>query len=101
MLVLHGVVAVFLVGTAGGFLGEVLNLYELRRTDPADLPKYLKSKFYWGMNIIMAAIGGGLALLYGFKESNAMLVVNIGISAPLIIKSLAGNVPPITKPRVD
>ena len=82
------------VGAAGGFLGEALGMYELRRTNPAELPKYLRSKFYWSMNFLMAGLGGGLAVLYGVKEVNAMLAVNIGASAPMIIKSLVANIPP-------
>lgn len=101
MLALHSVWTVFLVGFCGGFLGEVLSLYELRHTDPANLPKYLTSKFYWAMSALMAFLGGGLAILYGFKDVNAILVVNIGASAPLIIKSLAANAPRIQSPKVN
>jgi len=101
MLALHSSWTVFIVGFCGGFLGEILGLYELRHTDPASLPKYLTSVFYWVMNILMASIGGGLALLYGFKDVNALLVVNIGASAPLIIKSLATNAPRLQPPKVN
>jgi len=101
MLALHGAFTVFVVGFAGGFLAEILALHELRHTAPSSLPTYIKSKFYWVMNIIMACLGGGLALLYGFKEVNALLVVNIGASAPLIIKSLATNAPRIQPTKVD
>jgi len=100
MLALHSAWTVFLVGFCGGFIGDILGLYELRHTDPSNLPKYLTSKFYWLMNIVMASLGGGLALLYGFTDVNAILVVNIGASAPLIIKSLAANAPRIQPPKV-
>ncbi len=101
MTSLHSAWTVFIVGFCGGFLGDILGLYELRQTDPANLPKYIRSKFYWGMNILMASLGGGLALLYGFKDVNALLVVNIGASAPLIIKALATNAPRIQPPKVN
>jgi hypothetical protein len=52
------------------------------------------------MNFLMAALGGALAVLYGVKEVNAMLAVNIGASAPMIIKSLVANIPPSTPPRI-
>jgi len=100
MVSLHSAWTVFVVGFLGGFLGDILGLWELRHTDPASLPTYLRSKFYWAMNIVMASIGGGLALLYGFKDVNALLVVNIGASAPLIIKSLATNAPRLQPPKV-
>ena len=101
MLALHSAWTVFFVGFCGGFLGDILGLYELRHTDPSNLPRYLTSKFYWGMCAIMASLGGGLAVLYGFKDVNAILVVNIGASAPLIIKSLAANAPRLQPPKVD
>lgn len=101
MLVLHGAVVVFIVGFAGACLGEVPGLYELRHTDPGNFPKYLKSPFYWAMNLVMALAGGFLATLYGFREVNALLVVNIGASAPLIIRSLAANTPRIQPPKVN
>ena len=101
MLALHSSWTVFIVGFAGGFLADLLALYELRHIDPASLPTYIKSKFYWVMNIVMACLGGGLALLYGFKDVNALLVVNIGASAPLIIKSLATNAPRIQPTKVN
>jgi hypothetical protein len=99
-MVLHGALSVFLVGFLGAFLAEFLALWELRH-DPASQPKYLKSPYYWIMNLLMACMGGGLAMLYGFKEVNAILVVNIGASAPLILKSLATNVPRIQPTKVD
>jgi hypothetical protein len=99
-MVLHGAVSVFLVGFLGAFLAEFLSLWELRH-DPASQPKYLKSPFYWIMSVLMACGGGVLAMLYGFKEVNAILVVNIGASAPLILKSLATNAPRIQPTRVD
>jgi hypothetical protein len=97
---LHGAASVFFVGFLGGWLGELLALWELRH-DPSSLPKYLGSPYYWIMNVVMACLGGGLATLYGYKEVSAMLVVNIGASAPLILKSLATNAPRIQPTKVD
>lgn len=82
---------IFLVGCLGGCLGEVARWYQLRETGL--LPQYAKKVFYWLITLAMIAAGGGLAVIYGLKDPQALLVVNIGLSAPLIIKTLAANVP--------
>jgi hypothetical protein len=81
-MVLHGAVSVFFVGFFGGWLGELLPLWELRYSDPSSLPKYLRSPYYWIMNFVMACFGGLLATMYGFKEVSAILVVNIWCVSP-------------------
>ena len=67
----------------------------------ANINRYLKSPFYWIMSFMMAALGGGLATVYGFKEVQAIVVLNIGGSAPLIIKSLISGCAPPANPRID
>jgi hypothetical protein len=88
---------VFGAGFAGGFAAEILALYELRHNVTSELPVYLKSPFYWTISIVMAVIGGGLTCLYGIGEVQALLAVNIGASAPLILRSLFSAVPAKTK----
>ena len=100
-LMLHSIPAVFFFGFVGGLAGEFINVYELRRSAPQELPKYLKSGFYWFISILMACAGGGLATLYGVDEMQALLVINIGASAPLIIRSFATVAPPISTPKID
>jgi len=92
---------IFVVGFVGGCLGEFLTIYELRKSDPGTLPRYLSSPFYWIMSLIMAAMGGGLATVYGFKEVQAIVVLNIGGSAPLIIKSLISGFAPPANPKIN
>jgi H+/Cl- antiporter ClcA len=81
----------FLIGCFGGVMGEALNWY-LRRESPR-IAKYLKSARYWITTIIMILVGGLLAVLYGVEEKSAILVAHIGLTAPLIIKTLA-QLPP-------
>jgi len=51
------------------------------------------------MSIAMALAGGGLALLYNFKEVNVFAVLNIGASAPVFLKTgLARFAPPAEPP---
>jgi len=88
-LLLHGFWQVFGVGFAGGLIGDLVLIWEARTTGSA--PGYTKSRFYWGCVLGMALAGGFLAAFYGIVEVQAFLALNIGISAPLILKTLASG----------
>ncbi len=83
--------SVFLCGVFGGFLSELLKWYRIR--EQKELPLYAKSIVYWAITILIVLSGGILAVLYGIKNINPVLAVNIGISAPLIIQNLSKIVP--------
>jgi hypothetical protein len=87
---------VFLFGIIGGALAEVLKWWQLRETP--NPPAYLKSVFYWVITAIMVLVGGVLAVAYNVEASKPLLAINIGVSAPLILKGLASVVP--SKPSV-
>lgn len=91
-MVLSGLVEVVLVGALGGGFAELLRWYSLRESP--NLPTYASSPFYWLISGLMIFAGGALAALYGTENMNALLVTNIGASAPLIIKALAQTTPP-------
>lgn len=82
---------VFLIGTLGGVLGEALKWYQLR--DSLNMPEYSKKPAYWIITAVIALAGGVLAWLYGIDTTKLLLALNIGISAPLILKGLASAVP--------
>jgi hypothetical protein len=90
---------IFLCGVFGGFLSELLKWHRLRSSK--QLPLYLKSPFYWIITILIIVSGGILSLLYSSEKMNAILCVNIGISAPLIIQNLSRSVISINKDRLD
>lgn len=89
-MILHGFWQVFWVGFAGGLLGDLVLIWEARTTGAP--PAHTKSFFYWACVIGMAIAGGLLATLYGIVETQAFLALNIGVSAPLILKALASGV---------
>lgn len=101
----HASWTVFLVGCCGGLVGEVFKWYQLRES--RNFPAYAGSPFYWLVTVAMIACGGLLALAYNIEKPTALLIGNIGLSAPLIIKSLAASAPkartrglaPVPNPR--
>ena len=88
---ISGIVPIFLTGCFGGVLGELYAWYRLR--DSVNLPEYARQTKYWVITIAMIIAGGALAVIYGIEPKSALLVVNIGLSAPLIVKALGGANP--------
>jgi len=80
---------VFGYGVLGGALAELLKWYQLRESP--NTPPYLGSAKYWVLTVLMALAGGLLAAVQ--NVSNPLLAINIGISAPLILKALAAVTP--------
>jgi H+/Cl- antiporter ClcA len=78
---------VFLFGIFGGFLGELIKWYRIRESK--DLPHYVTSVFYWSITVLVIISSGVLAVLYGTETKNAIQVVNIGITSPLLVQTLA------------
>ncbi len=87
---------VFLLGIVGGLMAEVLKWYQLRES--LTPPPYLKSIMYWVITVVMALVGGLLAVIQNVPPTQPILALNIGISAPLILRGLAAVTPikPVT-----
>ena len=81
---------IFLVGLAGGAVLELLHWYNIRR-DPK-IPIYARSPLYWIITVLMAAVGGGLALLYFGSQADAIVTFHVGLSTPLILQKLTTTV---------
>lgn len=90
-MIVSGAKEIFLVGCLGGVLAEIARWFELR-TSPG-FPAYAREFKYWAATICMIVAGGLLAIAYGVNSKNAILIANIGVSAPLIIKGLAAATP--------
>jgi len=82
---------VFGVGSLGGVLAEVLKWYQLK--EQPNPPAYFKSGMYWAITVIMALAGGLLAVIQQVDPKQLLLALNIGISAPMILKGLAAATP--------
>ncbi len=93
----------FCYGTLGGIFGELLVLFELRRQAPKDLPQWLTSWFYWAVTLSMSAAGGLLAIIYLESDISLkpILAVNVGASAPLILRMFVSQTPSIGPGRTD
>jgi hypothetical protein len=87
---------VFGLGVLGGGLAELLKWFQLRENSQ-NFSEYKKGLFYWIVTGLMMLAGGVLAVLYGVESSKPLLALNIGISAPLIIKGLASAAPALPR----
>lgn len=75
----------------GGALGlRLLEFAELAKVPKANRPD-LKDPIYWISFVIMPILGGGLAYAYvaSSVEMKPMLAINVGVSAPLILRAMA------------
>lgn len=80
---------IFGYGVLGGALAELLKWYQMRESPTQ--PPYLGSLKYWVLTVLMALAGGLLAAVQ--NVTSPLLAINIGISAPLILKALAAVTP--------
>lgn len=90
-----GPIETFLWGLFGGFGAEVGVVFALRHRLPTEYPYWLKSPVYYLVSIVMVLLGGGIAVAYARSGStlNAILAIQIGASAPLILRKLTETLP--------
>jgi hypothetical protein len=81
---------VFLCGLAGGAVLELLHWYNKRR-DP-EIPAYARNPIYWIITLLMAVVGGGLAVLYFGSHAEPIITFHVGLSTPLILQKLTTTV---------
>lgn len=88
------VLEIFIWGICGGIFAELAGIFEIRHDSPDDLPEWLRSPLYWIITFFMVLAGGLLVVIYVRSGANitAILAVNIGASAPLIIRGLTSGI---------
>jgi hypothetical protein len=87
---------------AGGFLINVLRWIEHERIPKLQRPPTFSDPVYWLQFVSLPLLGGFFALAYsasGVKLS-PILAVNIGASAPLILRTMAASAPTQTPDKV-
>ena len=87
---LNSSIEVFLIGTLGGVLLELLHWYKLRHDE--HWPDYIRSPGYWILSLAMALVGGSVAWIYFGTRADAILVLHTGLSTPLILEKAASTV---------
>src|SRR5689334_22396234 len=90
----HHVAYVFGFAVFGGFALNALRLFDLHTRTQAERDSLL-NRIYWAQFFILPFIGGGVAIAYDISGShlNAILAINVGASAPAILKSFASAAP--------
>ena len=93
----------FLLGAFGGFLGEFVGIFKLRREAVAKWPDFLKWWSYWILTIVMIIVGG--LVVVGYLVSgpmlNILLAAQVGMTTPLFLERLLGQIPPVTPGTID
>lgn len=86
---------------AGALAIKLLELAELHKIPKLERPD-LKDWLYWVPFFIMPFLGGALALAYESSDLtlSPVLAINIGVSAPLILRAMA-QVNPLEPPDPD
>lgn len=76
--------------TFGALAIKLLELAELPKVPASQRPDF-KDIIYWVPFVVMPILGGGLAYMYVMSGIvlKPILAVNVGVSAPLILRAMA------------
>ena len=87
--------AAFVFGTLGGLLINVVRLAELAAIPRIERPPTFSDPLWVFQFFALPIVGGILAFVYQTDgvALKPLLAVNIGVSAPLVLKTLAAAVP--------
>ena len=81
------IVTIFLCGFAGSVAIDVMAALRIYEAKSVKFPERYRHWFYYVCRLLLACIGGSLAIAYEIDK--AILAINIGASAPLILTSLS------------
>ncbi len=95
--------APFWFAVFGGFAANVIRFFDLVQTPRAERPKTFSDPLYVAQFVVLPLLGGVLAFAYQSSGTvlTPILAINIGASAPLILKTLASAAPAIGQRRVN
>lgn len=95
--------APFWYAVFGGFAINALRLAELAHTPQVERPRTFSDPLYVFQFVVVPFLGGGLAYTYQASGTvlSPILAFNIGVSAPLILKSLASAAPSVGPRNVN
>ena len=87
----------------GALAINLLRLAELAQTPRTERPQTFSDPYYVLQFVVLPFVGGGLAYTYQVSGTilSPILALNIGVSAPLIFKSLASAIPPLGSRNVN
>jgi hypothetical protein len=71
----------------GSIAIELVALYEVYLVEPFKLPERYRKFWFYVIRILLAMAAGGLAVAYEIDKP--LLAVNVGVSAPLLLQTLA------------
>ena len=94
---------VFLVGFGGALAMNLVQLAELANVPRPDRPDTFRDPYYVVRFIVYPVVGGGLAYIYHSSGTtlSPILAVNVGVSAPLILKSFFAAIPSLPNKKIN
>ncbi len=78
---------IFLCGFGGSLATEIITIAHFYEASTIKLPERYSHFFYYVIRLIIALIGGWLAVVYEIDK--AIVAINIGATAPLILQSIS------------
>jgi len=83
-----GSIETFMWGFFGGVGAELAVLFSVRQQFPDRFPHWISSGAYYFIAILMAIVGGVIALAYvrSGTSLSAILAIQVGASAPLFFR---------------
>lgn len=83
-----------IIAAIGGLLAQCISLIELHKVPKTDRPDFTDF-VYWIPYILGPIFGGVFGYIYfnSHPPDNSMLAMHIGVSAPLVLRSMASIIP--------
>jgi len=81
---------VFLWGAGGSIAMDVVAVVKYFESAKVEFPERYSRFWYYVARLFLASVGGGLAVAYGIDK--AILALNIGAAAPLLITALSQGI---------